>query len=83
MTEHPLTNTICEELSCFPFEDCDEEGIMTDMRAAADWQLEKVIDWLKTNIEDYVLEDYYSTYFLPEAFFNDFKKAMRPQEEIK
>jgi hypothetical protein len=43
MTEHPLTDTICEELSCFPFEDCDEEGIMTDMRAAADWQLEKVI----------------------------------------
>ena len=81
--QHPLTDTICEELSCFPFEDCDEEGIMTDMRAAADWQLEKVIDWLKTNIEDYVLEDYYSTYFLPEAFFNDFKKAMRPQEEIK
>jgi len=41
--QHPLTDTICEELSCFPFEDCDEEGIMTDMRAAADWQLEKVI----------------------------------------
>jgi len=75
MTEHPLTDTICEELSCFPFEDCDEEGIMTDMRAAADWQFEQVIDWLETNIEDYVV------YFLPEAFFNDFKKAMRPQKQ--
>ena len=75
---HPLTDEICDQIqdSVHP---CDPEN----MRTAADWQLEKVIDWLKTNIEDYVLEDYYSTYFLPEAFFNDFKKAMRPttQEE--
>ena len=76
--QHPLTDEICDQIqdSVHP---CDPEN----MRTAADWQLEKVIDWLKTNIEDYVLEDYYSTYFLPEAFFNDFKKAMRPQEEIK
>ena len=46
-----------------------------------DEQLEQVIEWLKTNIEDYVLEDYYSTYFLIEAFLDDFKKAMRPQED--
>jgi len=49
------------------------------MRAAADWQLEQVIEWLKTNTEDYLLEDYYSTYFLTEAFFDGFKKAMRPE----
>ena len=87
--QHPLTDEIC----CAIEEDLDLEShiqqsdtrywAMQDdefmcMRAGAVWQLEKVIDWLKTNIEDYVLEDYYSTYFLPEAFFNDFKKAMRP-----
>ena len=75
---HPLTDEICEGLSCFPFEDCDEEGIMTDMRAAADWQLLQVIEWLKTNTEDYLLQDYYKTYFLTKAFLDDFKKAMRP-----
>lgn len=41
MTDHPLTNKICEKLSCFDFQDCDEDGIMMDMRAAADWQLHK------------------------------------------
>jgi hypothetical protein len=82
--QHPLTDdvgrAIEEDLDLDWAMDCDEYMCM---RAGADWQLRRVIDWLKTNIEDYVLEDYYSTYFLPEAFFNDFKKAMRPttQEE--
>ena len=86
--QHPLTDDLCCQLwqdnkdNWLKFQEPCPATRRT-MRAAADWQLEKVIDWLKTNIEDYVLEDYYSTYFLPEAFFNDFKKAMRPttQEE--
>ena len=69
--QHPLTDEIIEEIARF---DPDED----DMRAAADWQLKQVIEWLKTNTEDYLLEDYYSTYFLTEAFIEDLKQAMRP-----
>ena len=70
---HPLTDTICDQIqdSIHP---CDPDN----MRAAADWQLEKVLEWLITNTEDYLLQDYYKTYFLTKAFLDDFKKAMRP-----
>ena len=82
--QHPLTNKDLEDL-----ENSLTRSVMGQLvlpsdfnlaRAAADWQLEQCIAWLKTNIEDYVLEDYYSTYFLIEAFLDDFKKAMRPQD---
>jgi len=82
--QHPLTDDIIrydKKLGCQDF----GTWIYTenDLRAATDWQLKQVLEWLKTNTEDYVLEDYYSTYFLIEAFLDDFKKAMRPttQEE--
>ena len=79
MTEqHPLTEKICADI--LPFYPETEHDFI-EMRTAADWQLEQVIEWLKTNTEDYVLEDYYSTYFLIEAFLDDFKKAMRPQQQ--
>jgi len=78
MTEHPLTDEICDQIqdSVHP---CDPEN----MRTAADWQLEQAIAWLKLNTDDYLLQDYYKTYFLKtyfltEAFLDDFKKAMRP-----
>jgi len=88
MTEHPLTDEIC----CQLWQDNKDNWLKLQepcpatrrvMRAATDWQLKQVLEWLKTNTEDYVLEDYYSTYFLIEAFLDDFKKAMRPttQEE--
>ena len=86
--QHPLTDKICFNILSNKY---DVSGLdwhkyqdeVDLMRAAADWQLEQVLEWLKTNTEDYVLEDYYSTYFLIEAFLDDFKKAMRPttQEE--
>ena len=81
--QHPLTDTICEELSCFPFEDCDEEGIMTDMRAAADWQLDQAIEWLKYNADVYMYEAHDGPCFDEDGLLDDLKKAMRPQEEIK
>ena len=39
---HPLTDEMCEELSCFYLSNLGDtgEGIAQDMRAAADWQLE-------------------------------------------
>jgi len=58
--------------------------MQTSYELGRDAQLKQVMEWLKTNTEDYVLEDYYSTYFLIESFLDDFKKAMRPattQEE--
>ena len=70
---HPLTDEICEGLSCFPFEDCDEEGIMTDMRAAADWQLEQVIDWV-SKFGWYLFEHPCQKH----EFISELKKAMRP-----
>ena len=87
--EHPLTDAICEEIADtedrpYAFRYCRLTYIeMNNMRAAADWQLEKVLEWLITNTEDYLLQDYYKTYFLTEAFLDGFKKAMRPttQEE--
>ena len=81
--QHPLTDTICVSIqdSIHPgdpwfvwLHPSDPEA----MRAAADWQLKQVIEWLKTYTEDYLLEDYYGTYFLTEAFIENFKKAMRP-----
>jgi len=77
--QHPLTDDIIrydKKLGCQDF----GTWIYTenDLRAAADWQLEKVLEWLITNTEDYLLQDYYKTYFLTRAFLDDFKKAMRP-----
>ena len=83
MTDHPLTDELIEEITedIFYYDDGSIYAIpifRQDMRAAADWQLEKVLEWLITNTEDYLLQDYYKTYFLTRAFLDDFKKAMRP-----
>ena len=74
--QHLLTDETCERISsrCVSTTTSVERN---NMRAAADWQLEQVLEWLKTNTEDYVLEDYYSTYFLIEAFLENLKQAMR------
>ena len=75
---HPLTDEMCEELSCFYLSNSGDtgEGIVQDMRAAADWQLEQVIEWLETALE-----------YDPELantrpyIHLDLKEAMRPQED--
>jgi hypothetical protein len=84
---HPLTDKILDKFGTddqqFAFElatkwEPTRIYLDDDMRSAADWQLEQVIEWLKFNTDDYLLEDYYKTYFLTEDFLDDFKKAMRP-----
>jgi len=78
---HPLTDAICEGLANTedrPFTDIEMDNMRAAYDLGRDAMLEQVLEWLKTNTEDYVLEDYYSTYFLIEAFLDDFKKAMRP-----
>jgi hypothetical protein len=73
MTEqqHPLTDEICDQIqdSVHP---CDP----ADMRAAADWQLEQVIEWIK-ECPNYDLD------FLSECrrMIADLKQAMRPQQQ--
>jgi len=63
---HPLTDAICEELA--DTEDRPFTSIeMDNMRAAADWQLQKVVEWLEDNIDD-------------ESIITDLKEAMRQAE---
>jgi len=80
--QHPLTNKALEDLENSLVEIVMGQPVLPSdfnlARAAADWQLKQVIEWLKTNTEDYLSEDYYSTYFLTEAFIEDLKQAMRP-----
>ncbi len=83
MSKHPLTDEICEHLADTtdrPFT-AVERG---NMRAAADWQLEQVLEWLDKNLENYsdndvlvINGDCEFTYQLRE----DLEKAMRPQED--
>ena len=47
-----------------------------DMRAAADWQLEQVIEWIK---QGHLYDLEYHTHCLD--MITDLKKAMRPQED--
>ena len=75
---HPLTDEICEGLVTFPLE---SEHDYIEMRAAADWQLEQVIDWLKNCNMNHSLSydgEYRSDRYL---VINAFREAMRPQED--
>ena len=79
---HPLTDEICEGLANTedrPFTDIE----MDNMRAAADWQLDQAIEWLKYNADVYMYEAHDGPCFDEDGLLDGFKKAMRPQEEIK
>jgi hypothetical protein len=75
--QHPLTNKLAEEISCFDLSLWGEagDGIKRDIRAGADWQLEQVIEWVK-HCRGYRLELASETW----NFVQDLKEAMRPQE---
>ena len=68
MTDHPLTNDTIENIY---HSACGADGML---RAAADWQLEQVIEWLYAAIFDQPEVDIVS---LPE----ELRKAMRPTQE--
>ena len=70
---HPLTNEICRDLQLDHWRD---DWYVTEMRAAADWQLEQMIEWL----EYYPIKDVLDTGGY-SALIKDFKEAMRPQED--
>jgi len=86
MTDHPLTDEICADIlpkRSFGLCNLSEIHLNTrvlgevrhcnDMRAAADWQLEQVIEWLKDEL------DYRSD--IDPNLLSDLKKAMRPQQQ--
>jgi hypothetical protein len=50
-----------------------------DLRTAADWQLEEVIEWLRNNLdESYIWADVCPPGIDAESVIIDLKKAMRP-----
>lgn len=69
--QHPLTDELC--LTIDDNSMIDEDDWKGYMRAAADWQLEQVVEWIKINADHYVCEDSHTW----EAFLEDFKRAMR------
>ena len=77
MTDHPLTDELTENISSFYLSDMGEtgEGIRQDMRAAADWQLEQVIEQWE-EVMDSTMTD---IQVIRE--FDKRLKAMRPQED--
>jgi|DEB0MinimDraft_6_1074348.scaffolds.fasta_scaffold24646_3 hypothetical protein len=92
MTEqHPLTDEIAKELSSWHLDILDPylaDDHRSDMRSAADWQLEQVIEWLTENL-CYIQEDGLVRYVYGDGFatiathevVRDLKKAMLPQED--
>jgi hypothetical protein len=87
--EHPLNDEICKDVgTCItiltapgdPDPYLCPQYIGDDMRAAADWQLEQVIEWLKDNMPKYVYQDYYGADEQQEVFktLENLKLAMRP-----
>ena len=78
MTDYRLTDEICEDLSsCItiltapgdPDPYICPQYIADDMRAAADWQLEQVIEWLR---------DIHEEHIGLLAVIKDLQEAMRP-----
>jgi len=74
--QHPLTDEICDQIqdSVHP---CDPEN----MRTAADWQLEQLIEWLKGNLGScFYLEHYWDGVSEVDVDYvlKDLREAMRP-----
>ena len=83
MTNHPLTDEIIEEIAEDVF--CYDYSIpifKCDMRAAADWQLEQVIEWLRsTPSREYVHLWDCDAEMDKDELITDLIKAMRPQQQ--
>ena len=75
--KHPLTDRICHEIvdgkDCSKYRAEYTHYFVEDyMRGAADWQLEKVIKWLKATESTVKL--------CPSLLADQLEQAMRPQE---
>ena len=78
---HPLTDKLLTQFG-IPDDQCVEgERVFfeEDMRAAADWQLEQVMEWLKEHLdESYVWAEVMAPGIDAESVIVDLKQAMRP-----
>ena len=78
---HPLTDDTIQYVK--------KLGIWTwiytenDLRAAADWQLEQVVDWLQNNLDERYIDD--GDALAPgidaKSVIVELKQAMRPTQE--
>ena len=83
MTKHPLTDEICRDLTAH-MDFYNPTVQRNDMRTAADWRLDRVIEWLKENLNR-------SYYLRPVGLHSyeidtldvieDLKEAMPAQED--
>ncbi len=80
MTKHPLTDEIVEK-QFGRYDGIDEVMVYDedDIRAAADWQLEQVTEWLKVELRRSSTFKGYSV-IDNDNFFKDLEKAMRPED---
>ena len=79
---HPLTDAELHD----KFNGYREEGWCNsiydpdDMRAAADWQLDRVLDWLDKNLRYYTDDTYLGTCKPFYELTGDIEEAMRPTQ---
>ena len=84
MTNHPLTHGVVDKIahSSHWSDDVGDVVFMYyDMRSAADWQLEQVIEWLRsTPSREYVHYWDGDAEMDKDELITDLKKSMRPQQ---
>jgi len=94
---HPLTDKILDKFGTddqqFAFElatkwEPTRIYLDDDMRAAADWQLEQVMNWLHDNLGNEIYADAYQEdydnlrgYIITDSVKDDLHLAMRPTQE--
>lgn len=85
--QHPLTEKICADI--LPFYPETEHDFI-EMRAAADWQWEQVVQWNEDNLLNprenrrplYVFDNYWKTYKeFDYELIDRLTQAMRPTQE--
>jgi hypothetical protein len=75
---HPLTHEVCLEITNRP------DMVITrvaDLQTAADWQLDRVLDWLDKNLSNYTDDTYLGDMIPLHRLDDDLKEAMRPTQE--
>ena len=79
---HPLTDKLCQDI--IHSKDCSKYRaeythyfLLDYMRTAADWQLDRDSEWLK----DFLTGSGAFTYGMANSIVEEFRKAMRPQED--
>ena len=84
MTKHPLTN----KKAFKKFWDYTVDGDLNGgvlytpdgIRAAADWQLKQVMEWLGKNLSNYTDDSYLGDMSPLHKLEDDLKEAMRPTQ---